>query len=126
MPREITDKKINRLHSQILFNINQSKDNKIRYIEITKILQTFEDIINQTIKRFVKEEIKATINKKAQINYRTKKLNNIKEAKLVKITYDGALKGGSKSALQLMANKLIKLNIMNFIAKEEIKQNLKK
>jgi transposase len=46
-------KKINRLHSQILLNIDQSKEGKMRDIEIAKVLQISEDTIERTRKRFV-------------------------------------------------------------------------
>ena len=50
--KEIVDKgkrkKINRLHSQILLNIDQSKEGKMKDIEIAKVLRVSEDTIERT------------------------------------------------------------------------------
>ena len=113
--KEIVDKgkrkKITRLHSQILLNIDQNKEGKMRDIEIAKVLQTSEDTIERTRKRFVEEGLEAAINRKAQINYRARKLDGAKEAELVKIACSEAPNGASRWTLQLMADKLVELNI---------------
>ena len=128
--KEIVDKgkrkKINRLHSQILLNIDQSKEGKMRDIEIAKVLQISEDTIERTRKRFVEEGLEAAINKKVQINYRARKLDGAKEADLVKIACSDAPDGASRWTLQLMVDKLVELNIVDSIAKETVRQSLKK
>mgnify|MGYP001216882075 CR=1 FL=1 len=128
--KEIVDKgkrkKISRLHSQILLNIDQSKNGKMRDIEIAKVLQTSEDTIERTRKRFVEEGLEAAINKKVQINYRARKLDGVKEAELVKLACSEAPEGRSRWTLQLMADKLVELNIVDSIAKETVRQSLKK
>ena len=61
-------RKINRLHSQILLNIDQSKEGKMSDREIAKVLRTSEDTIERTRKRFVEEGLKTAIDRKKQIN----------------------------------------------------------
>ena len=87
--KEIVDKgkreKINRLHSQILLNIDQRKEGKMKDIEIAKVLRVSEDTIERVRKRFVEEGLEAAINRKKQINRKAKKLDGVKEANLIKI-----------------------------------------
>ena len=129
--KEIVDKgkreKINRLHSQILLNIDQRKEGKMKDIEIAKILRVSEDTIERVRKRFVEEELEAAINrKKKQINRKAKKLDGVKEANLIKIACSEAPEDASKSTLQLLSDKLVELNIVDSIAKETVRQSLKK
>jgi transposase len=128
--KEIVDKgkrkKINRLHSQILLNIDQSKEGKMKDIEIAKVLRVSEDTIERTRKRFVEEGLEAAINRKKQINRKAKKLDGVKEAKLIKIACSEAPKGASRWTLQLLSDKLVELNIVDSIAKETVRQSLKK
>jgi len=128
--KEIVDKgkrkKINRLHSQILLNIDQSKGDKMKDIEIAKVLQISEDTIERTRKKFVEEGLEAAINKKVQINYRARKLDGVKEADLIKIACSEAPDGATRWTLQLIADKLVELNIVDSIAKETVRQSLKK
>jgi len=128
--KEITDKgkrrKINRLHSQILLNIDQSKEGKMSDREIAKALGTSEDTIERTRKRFVEEGLEAAIDRKKQINRKARKLDGVKEANLIKIACSEAHDGASRWTLQLLADKLVELNIVDSIAKETVRQSLKK
>jgi len=128
--KEIVDKgkrkKINRLHSQILLNIDQGQEGKIKDIEIAKVLRVSEDTIERTRKRFVEEGLEAALNRKEQINRKAKKLDGVKEANLIKIACSEAPEGASRWTLQLLADKLVELNIVDSIAKETVRQSLKK
>lgn len=119
-------KKINRLHSQILLNIDQSKEGKMKDVEIAKVLGTSEDTIERTRKRFVEEGLESAINRKVQINYKARKLDGVKEASLIKIACSEAPEGASRWTLRLLADKLVELEIVESIAKETVRQSLKK
>ena len=119
-------KKINRLHSQILLNIDQSKEGKMKDVEIAKVLGTSEDTIERTRKRFVEEGLESAINRKEQKNYKARKLDGSKEAILVKIACSEAPEGASRWTLRLLAEKLVELEIVESIAKETVRQSLKK
>lgn len=125
--KEIVDKgkrkKINRLHSQILLNIDQGKEGKIKDIEIAKVLRVSEDTIERTRKRFVEEGLEAALNRKEQINRKAKKLDGVKEANLIKIACSEAPEGASRWTLQLLADKLVELDIVDSIAKETVRQS---
>ncbi len=119
-------RKIIRLHSQILLNIDQSKEKKVTDTVIAKVLNISVDTIERTRKRFVEEGLEAAINRKKQINRKARKLDGIKEAKLIKIACSEAPNGASRWTLQLMADKLVELDIVDSIAKETVRQSLKK
>ena len=119
-------RKMMRLHSQILLNIDQKKEGKSTDVEIAKILNTSVDIIKRTRKRFVEEGLEAAINRRKQINRKARKLDGVKEANLIKIACSEALQGASRWTLQLLADKLVELDIVNSIAKETVRQSLKK
>jgi transposase len=115
-----------RLHSQILLNIDQKKEGKSRDVEIAKILNTSVDTIERTRKRFVEEGLEAAINRKKQINRKARKLDGVKEANLIKIACSETPQGASRWTLQLLADKLVELEIVDSIAKETVRQSLKK
>ena len=119
-------RQIIRLHSQILLNIDQSKEKKVTDTVIAKVLNISVDTIERTRKRFVEEGLEAAINRKKQINRKARKLDGIKEAKLIKIACSKAPNGWSRWTLQLMADKLVELDIVDSIAKETVRQSLKK
>ena len=100
------------MHSQILLNIDQGKEGKIKDIEIAKVLRVSEDTIERTRKRFVEEGLEAALNRKEQINRKAKKLDGVKEANLIKIACSEAPEGASRWTLQLLADKLVELDIV--------------
>ena len=119
-------RQITRLHSQILLNIDQNKEEKATDVVIAKILNISVDTIERTRKIFVEEGLEAAINRKKQINRKARKLDGVKEANLIKIACSEAPDGASRWTLQLMADKLVELNIVDSIAKETVRQSLKK
>lgn len=119
-------RQITRLHSQILLNIDQNKEEKATDVVIAKILNISVDTIERTRKIFVEEGLEAAINRKKQINRKARKLDGVKEANLIKIACSEAPNGSSRWTLQLMADKLVELNIVDSIAKETVRQSLKK
>ena len=70
--------------------------------------------------------MKAAIDRKKQINYKARKLDGVKEANLVKIACSEAPDGAARWTLQLLADKLVELKIVNSIAKETVRRSLKK
>ena len=119
-------RQITRLHSQILLNIDQNKEEKATDGVIAKILSISVDSIERTRRIFVEEGLEAAINRKKQINRKARKLDGVKEANLIKIACSEAPDGASRWTLQLMADKLVELNIVDSIAKETVRQSLKK
>ena len=99
---------------------------KVTDTVIAKVLNISVDTIERTRKRFVEEGLEAAINRKKQINRKARKLDGIKEAKLIKIACSEAPDGVSRWTLQLMADKLVELDIVDSIAKETVRQSLKK
>ena len=95
-------------------------------VEIAKVLGTSEDTIERTRKRFVEEGLESAINRKVQINYKARKLDGVKEASLIKIACSEAPEGSSRWTLRLLADKLVELEIVESIAKETVRQSLKK
>jgi transposase len=119
-------RQITRLHSQILLNIDQKTAGKATDVEIAKILNTSVDTIERTRKKFVEEGLEAAINRKKQINRKARKLDGVKEANLIKIACSEAPEGASRWTLQLLADKLVELDIVDSIAKETVRRSLKK
>ena len=72
------------------------------------------------------EGLEAALNRKEQINRKAKKLDGVKEANLIKIACSEAPEGASRWTLQLLADKLVELDIVDSIAKETVRQSLKK
>ena len=92
-------RQITRLHSQILLNIDQNKEEKATDAVIAKILSISVDTIERTRRIFVEEGLEAAINRKKQINRKARKLDGVKEANLIKIACSEAPDGASRWTL---------------------------
>ena len=93
--------------------------------DIAKIFKTSVPTIERLRKRFVEEGLEASLNNKPK-KPKDRKLDGAGEAKLVSLACSNPPEGYSKWTLQLLSDKLVELKIVDTIAKETVRQTLKK
>ena len=93
--------------------------------EIAKIFKTSIPTIERLRKRFVEDGIEASLKNMAK-KPKNRKLDGEGEAKLVSLVCSNPPEGYSKWTLELLSNKLVELKVVDSIAKETVRQTLKK
>ena len=93
--------------------------------EIAKIFKTSIPTIERLRKRFVEEGLESSLNNKPK-KPKERKLDGEGEAKLISLACSDAPDGYSKWTLELLSDELVKLKVVDSIAKETVRLTLKK
>ncbi len=93
--------------------------------EIAKIFKTSIPTIERLRKRFVEEGLDSSLKNKPK-KHRERKLDGNGEAKLISLACSDAPDGYSKWTLQLLSDELVRLKVVDSIAKETVRLTLKK
>ena len=94
-----------------------------------KIAEAFEvgpSTIHRLRQRLVEEGFEATLVRKPKVRHRAPKLDGEKEARLVALACSGPPKGRARWTLQLLADKLVELDVVDSITAETVRVRLKK
>ena len=94
-----------------------------------KIAEAFEvgpSTIHRLRQRLVEEGFEATLLRKPKVRHRAPKLDGEKEARLVALACSGPPKGRARWTLQLLADKLVELDVVDSITAETVRVRLKK
>ena len=93
--------------------------------EIIKMFKTSSATIERLRKRFVEEGLESSLNNKPK-KPKARRLDGKGEAKLISLVCGNPPEGRSKWTLELLANELVELGCVESIAKETVRQTLKK
>lgn len=116
-----------RRHAEILLKADEYR--KGRAWKDEKISEAFEiriGTVERIRKRFVEEGIEAALNGKSPNREKFRKFDGDKEAKLIAVACTKAPEGRNRWTLNLLADKMVELNIFETISKETIRTTLKK
>ncbi len=114
-------------HARILLkaDINQEEggwtDSKI-----SEALNIGHATIERVRKRFVEEGIESALNRREQKNRRSRIIDGEKEAYLIAIACSQTPAGKSHWTLQMLADKMVELKVVEKVSTETIRQTLKK
>ena len=114
-------------HARILLkaDINQEEggwtDSKI-----SEALNIGHATIERVRKRFVEEGIESALNRREQKNRRSRIIDGEKEAYLIAIACSETPVGKSHWTLQMLADKMVELQVVEKVSTETIRQTLKK
>jgi transposase len=111
-------RKLTRARILLLANDGKTDD------EIVKALQTARPTVERTRKRFVEESLDC-LQEKLRHGARPR-LDERQQAHLIAVTCSPAPEGFARWTLQLLADKAVELGFVDSIAKETIRQVLKK
>ena len=94
-----------------------------------KIAEAFEvglSTIHRLRQRLVEDGFEAALVRKPRSRHRAPKLDGEKEARLVALACSGPPEGRARWTLQLLADKLVELEVVESISDEAVRQRLKK
>jgi transposase len=113
-------------HAQILLALDekQSKQNWTRD-EICKAYKANPSSVSQIAERFVKEGLESALGRREQLN-RRRKVDGTVEAHIVAIVCSEAPAGRERWTLQLIANELVRLGVVESISDTAVCNALKK
>ena len=114
------------VHAQILLKVDEDGPRWIdeRTAEAFSVHTTTVRVIRE---RFVNEGLESALNRKPQIRpSRERTLDGAGEARLIAVACGEPPKGQVRWTLQLLANRLVELKIVDAISYETVRQTLKK
>ncbi len=113
-------------HAQILLKLDDKPENKKwTYERIKEAYHTSNETIANVAKRFVTDGLEAALGRKKQENYHRKVTGEI-EAKICLIACSEPPKGRSRWTMQMIADELIRLNVVDYITDTTVCEVMKK
>jgi transposase len=115
------------LRARILLKANVGQDGSGWTDE--KIAEAFEvgtSTVHRLRQRLVEEGFEAALVRKARVRHRVPKLDGKQEARLVVLACSSPPEGRARWTLQLLADKLVELQVVDSISDETVRLRLKK
>ena len=113
-------------HAQILLKLDEMPENREwTYAKIREAYHATPHTICQIAKRFVTGGVEAALGRKEQVN-RHKKVDGRVEAHIIAIACSEAPDGRERWTLQLIADELVRLGIVESISDTAVMNTLKK
>lgn len=94
--------------------------------DIAKALKAHSRTVERTREKCVLEGVEAALNHKRPTKKKSKKLDGKAEARLVQLACSEAPQGQERWTLQLLADKLIELEVVETVSRETVRTTLKK
>ena len=94
-----------------------------------QIAEAFEvglSTVHRLRQRLVEEGLEAALSRRKSTHRREPKLDGAKEARLVALACSSAPAGQKRWTLQLLADRLVKLNVVESVSSETVRRTLKK
>ena len=114
-------------HARILLAADESESGSgLSDKDISERLQVSVPTIERVRKQCVEEGLARALNHKLPSKGRAKKLDGVAQAKLTQLACSQAPEGRSRWTLSLLADELVKLEVVESIANETVRQALKK
>jgi len=113
-------------HAQILLKLDERAENKEwTYDRIKEAYGAVHDTIAGVAKRFVFEGVESALGRKKQENYHRKVTGEV-EARMCAIACSEAPAGRSRWTMQMIADELIRLEVVDYITDSAVCETLKK
>jgi transposase len=94
--------------------------------EIAEALDVGLSTIHRLRQRVVEDGLEAALSRRPVAARRAPKLDGVKEARLITIACSAPPEGRARWTLKLLADRLVELEVVGSIAKETVRQTLKK
>ena len=113
-------------HAQILLKLDEIPENQDwTYDKIKEAYHATPHTISQIAKRFVTGGLEAALGRREQVN-RHKKIDGRVEAHIIAIACSEAPEGRERWTLQLIADELVRLGVVDSISDTAVMETLKK
>jgi hypothetical protein len=115
-------------HARILLKVDQANEGPcVTDGQIAAAVEVSEDTVARVRRRFVEEGFEAALERKAAARPpRERVIDGAAEAKLVALCCGSPPEGRARWTLQLLADKLVQLEIVESVSHETVRQTLKK
>lgn len=115
------------IHARILLKADEAREHgSLSNPEISQALDVGLSTVVRVQRRFVEEGLDAALERKEQENRRPKLLDGEGEARLIAIACGSPPEGQAVWTLQLLADKLVELKIVESISDETVRRTMKK
>lgn len=115
------------MHANILLQADcSSQGPALKAQVIAENLHIHTRTVHRVRCRYAKEGLEAALHRKPHKSYKPRKLDGEAEAHLIAICCSQAPQGRVSWTLELLANEMVRLNVVNSISKSTIRQTLKK
>ena len=114
-------------HARILLLSDESQEcGAMKDEEISRALRVGNATVGRVRRRCVEEGVEAALGRREQVNRRLKKLDGQGEAHLMAMACSQPPEGRAGWTLQLLADRLVRWEIVDSISTETVRQTLKK
>ena len=114
-------------HARILLLSDESQEcGAMKDEEISRVLRVGNATVGRVRRRCVEEGVEAALGRREQVNRRLKKLDGQGEAHLMAMACSQPPEGRAGWTLQLLADRLVRWEIVDSISTETVRQTLKK
>ena len=114
-------------HARILLKVDQGEWGEHWTDEKTaQALEVSVATVEQVRQRLVETGIEGALNRKPGTGVRERKLDGEKEAQLVTLACSQAPEGKSRWTLRLLADRMVKLDVVDTLSHETVRRSLKK
>ena len=115
------------MHARILLEADESESGfGLKDKVISERVHVSVPTIARVRKQCVEEGLESALNHKRPYRTRAKKLDGVAAAKLTQIACSQAPAGRTRWTIRLLADELVKLEVVESIADETVRQELKK
>lgn len=115
------------MHANILLQADSSSHGlSLKAKVIAENLNVHERTVYRVRQKYAEEGIEAAIQRKPHKQYKPRKLDGDAEAHLIKLCCSKAPNGRVSWTLQLLADELVRLHVVDSVSKSTIRQTLKK
>ena len=114
-------------HARILLKADRGPDGPgLSDAAVAEAVETSPHIVMRVRQRYCEEGLKATLSRRATSRIYRRKLGGVEEAQLVAIACSDPPEGRGRWTLQLLANHLVALEIVDRISDQTVRRTLKK
>lgn len=114
-------------HARVLLKTDEGPDGEHWTDEqIHEALDIHPTTVERLRKRFVEEGLEMALGRKEQKNRKAKKIDGAAEARLVSLACSAPPKGRKRWTLELLADRLVALKIVDSVSPETVRKTLKK
>jgi transposase len=115
------------MHANVLLQADCSSEGAgLRAIAIAENLNISTKTVHRIRRKYAEEGLEAALQRKPHKHYKPRKLDGEGEARLIALCCSPAPKGRIAWTLELLANELIRLNVVDNISRGAVRNTLKK
>lgn len=115
------------LHAHILLKADEGENSEgWKDAEIAEVYGIRELTVQRIRQRFVEEGLESALNRKPTSRIYRRKIEGEEEARLITLACSDPPQGRSRWTLQLLADKLVELKIVESVSDETVRRTLKK